>query len=109
MVAAEIGTSFALALAVVPLAVPLLAGPGAMATVMVLASTGGPVQAAVVLAAIAVTFVVSYFVLRAASTLQRWAGPSMLAVLERVLGLLLAAIAIQFIATGAIGLYGSLR
>jgi multiple antibiotic resistance protein len=95
-------------IAIVPLAVPLLAGPGSMATVMVLASSGGPAQTAVVLAAIAATFAASYLVLRAAGTLQRWAGPSVLAVVERVLGLLLAAIALQFLAMGAMGLLHAL-
>jgi multiple antibiotic resistance protein len=92
-------------IAIVPLAVPLLAGPGAMATVMMLFSTGGLAQTAVVLAAIGVTFAASYAVLRAAGPLQRLAGPSVIAVVERVLGLLLAAMAIQFIASGLLGLF----
>lgn len=94
-------------IAVVPFAVPLLSGPGAMATVMVLVGDGGVAQTGIVLAAIGVTFAISYAVLRAAGTVSRWLGPSVIAVVERVLGLLLAAIAIQFIAAGAIGLWNS--
>ena len=94
-------------IAVVPVAVPLLAGPGSMATVMVLVAEGGFARSAIVVLAILVTFLISYAVLRAAGTLQRWTGPSVVAVVERVLGLLLAAIALQFMASGALGLLGA--
>ena len=80
----------------------------AMATVMVLVAEGGFVQSAIVVLAILLTFAISYGVLRAAGTLHRWTGPSVVAVVERVLGLLLAAIALQFMATGVLGLIGSL-
>jgi multiple antibiotic resistance protein len=93
-------------IAVVPVAVPLLAGPGSMATVMVLVDGGGVAQSAIVVLAILLTFAISYAVLRAAGTLHRWTGPSVVAVVERVLGLLLAAIALQFVASGARGLFG---
>ncbi|AUX39610.1 membrane protein [Sorangium cellulosum] len=88
--------------ALVPLAMPLLAGPGAIATAMVLMSRAGEdlVAAALVLASIVITFVASYFVLRGAGLVQRALKASGLAVLERVMGLLLAAIAVQFIADG---------
>ncbi len=88
--------------ALVPLAVPLLAGPGAIATVMVLMARGeGLLSALPVLAAIAVTFLASYFVLRGAGLVQRALGQSGVAVLQRVMGLILAAIAVQFMAEGA--------
>jgi multiple antibiotic resistance protein len=89
-------------IAIVPLAMPLLAGPGAIATVMVLMSQakswwwGGAV-----LVAIALTFAVSYVVLRGAPFFQRVLGTSGIAILQRVMGLLLAAIAVQFIGEGA--------
>jgi multiple antibiotic resistance protein len=87
--------------AIVPLAVPLLAGPGAIATVMVLMSRGSGVFTAVpVLAAVAVTCVASYFILRAASLVLRVLGQSGVAILQRVMGLILAAIAVQFVAEG---------
>jgi multiple antibiotic resistance protein len=93
-------------IAVVPVAVPLLAGPGSMATVMVLVEDGGHVQSAIVVLAIVLTFVISYAVLRAAGTLQRWTGPAVISVVERVLGLVLAAIALQFMASGLSRLLG---
>ena len=88
--------------ALVPLAMPLLAGPGAIATAMVLMARGGDslLSAVPVLVAIVLTFVVSYFVLRAASFVQRVLKRSGVAILERVMGLILAAIAVQFMADG---------
>jgi multiple antibiotic resistance protein len=88
--------------ALVPLAMPMLAGPGAIATAMVLMARGGDslLSAIPVLVAIVLTFVASYFVLRAAGLVQRVLKQSGVAILERVMGLILAAIAVQFIADG---------
>lgn len=87
--------------AIVPLAVPLLAGPGSIATVMVLMSKGKSVLTAVpVLMSIVVTFVASYFVLRGAGYVQKALRASGVAILQRVMGLILAAIAVQFMAEG---------
>ncbi|HYH95106.1 MarC family protein [Hyalangium sp.] len=88
--------------ALVPLAMPLLAGPGAIASAMVLMSKGETLSMAVpVLAAIVLTFVASYFILRASHLVQRVLKQSGVAILERVMGLILAAIAVQFMADGA--------
>lgn len=88
-------------IALVPLAMPLLAGPGAIATVMVLMSKGNTTLAALpVLVSIIITFVATYYVLRGAGLVQRVLGQSGVAILERVMGLILAAIAVQFIADG---------
>lgn len=87
--------------ALVPMAIPLLAGPGAIATVMVLMSKGeGTISAVPVLLAIVLTFAASYLILAGASFVQRVLGRSGVAILERVMGLILAAIAVQFIAEG---------
>jgi multiple antibiotic resistance protein len=88
--------------ALVPLAMPLLAGPGAIASAMVLMSKGETLTMALpVLAAIVLTFVASYFILRASNLVQRVLKQSGVAILERVMGLILAAIAVQFMADGA--------
>jgi multiple antibiotic resistance protein len=93
--------------ALVPLAMPLLAGPGAIASAMVLMSKGETlVMAVTVLAAIVLTFVASYFILRASHLVQRVLKQSGVAILERVMGLILAAIAVQFMADGAKDLLG---
>lgn len=93
--------------AIVPLALPLLAGPGAIATVMVLMSrASGVVSVVAVLVSIVVTLAASYFLLRGASLVQRVLGQSGVAIFQRVMGLLLAAIAVQFIAEGGRDLVG---
>ena len=91
--------------AIVPLAMPLLAGPGSIATVMVLAARGTSWRhTGAVIAAVGLTLVVTYLLLRAAGPLNRLFGQSGIAVLERIMGLLLAAIAIQFVADGVMAI-----
>jgi len=88
--------------AIVPLAIPLLSGPGAIATAMVLMARDTTLTATLpVLAAIVITFVLSYLILRASGLVQRVLRQSGVAIVERVMGLILAAIAVQFIADGA--------
>jgi multiple antibiotic resistance protein len=87
--------------AIVPLAIPLLAGPGSIATVMVLVSKGPAIVSGIsVLISIVLTFAASYLILRAAAVVQRVLKHSGVAILERLFGLILAAIAIQFMAEG---------
>lgn len=89
-------------IAIVPLAIPLLAGPGSIATVMVLmANPDGYRTGAAVLASIAVTFLITYAVLRQAQPVKRMLGQTGLAVVNRIFGLILATIAVQFIFGGA--------
>ena len=97
--------------AIVPLAIPMLAGPGAIATVMVLMSrTGGrPVRIAAVFAAILVVCVASWLLLRGAAKAERFISGTMVRVLERVMGLVLAAVGVEFIASGAADLVWRLR
>jgi multiple antibiotic resistance protein len=87
--------------AIVPLAMPLLAGPGAIATVMVLTAQATRVwQFALLALSIVVTAALSYLLLRAASLVNRFLGNTGRAILERVMGLLLVAIAVQFMLGG---------
>ncbi len=89
--------------AIVPLAMPLLAGPGSIATVVVLMGRARSLHVwhgAVVLGAIALTAGLSYLVLAGASRVDRVLGRTGLNILERTAGLLLAAIAIQFMIDG---------
>jgi multiple antibiotic resistance protein len=89
-------------IAIVPLAMPLLAGPGAIATVMVLMAQHGPGFGAAVpvVAAIAITMGFTYLALRSAQTVKRVLRQTGVAILERVFGLILAAIAVQFVFEG---------
>jgi MarC family membrane protein len=97
--------------AIVPLAMPLLAGPGSIATAIVLmarARGGGPWWHTVpVLVAIAVTAAASYVVLAGAARTEKVLGRTGLAILERAAGLLLVAIAIQFILDGLVESLGA--
>lgn len=89
--------------AIVPLAMPLLAGPGSIATVVVLMSRAraGPWWHALpVLGAIVVTAVATYLILAGAARTERVLGRSGLAIVERAAGLLLVAIAVQFMLDG---------
>jgi multiple antibiotic resistance protein len=87
--------------AITPLAVPMLAGPAALSTVATLMSRAGSwAEAACVYAAIAVTGLVCYATLRLAEPLHRGLGQTGIHVFSRVLGLLLAAIAVQFVLDG---------
>jgi multiple antibiotic resistance protein len=84
-----------------PLAIPMLAGPGATSTVMVLVSRAERVwQYVVVFGAVVLTALVAYGFLRAAIDVERRLGRTGMNVLQRVMGLILAATAVQFIVEG---------
>ncbi len=84
--------------ALVPLATPLLAGPGAIAAVMVLTRRypDASGEVAILLAILAVAIVVAVGLLLA-DRIARFIRPSIIQLVTRVLGLLLSAIAVQFI------------
>ena len=87
--------------ALTPLAIPLLAGPGAISTVMVLAGQSKSLERAVVVyGSIALTALLSYICLRLGDRLVKVLGRTGIGVVTRVMGLLLAAVATQFILTG---------
>ena len=86
---------------ILPLGVPMLAGPGAISTVMVLAlGSKGPVTTIALYVAIALTAFVSYVTLAAASIVERRLGQTGMRILTRLMGLVLCAIAAQFIIDG---------
>ena len=88
--------------AIFPLAIPMLAGPGAIATVMVLMSRAAwrPVPTASVFVAITVTCIGAWLLMRSAASVERLLPKTLLRAFERVMGLLLAAVAVEFIAGG---------
>lgn len=94
----EIAPSETANVALVPLATPLLAGPGAIAAVMVLTRRydDAPGMIGVILGIVATVVVVAVG-LMLAERAARVIGPSVIQLLTRVLGLLLSAIAVQFI------------
>ena len=87
--------------AIFPLAIPLLAGPGSIATVTALMGKAGRILFAIpVVLSIAVTCAVSYAMLIAAERIQRLLGVTGLSVMNRVIGLIIGAIAVQFMIDG---------
>jgi MarC family membrane protein len=84
---------------IVPLAVPALAGPSALATVLLLVS-GDPARSWQWIGAIAVVMAVSSAVLAFAERLLSLLGERVTAAFERLLGLVLAAIAVELILRG---------
>lgn len=93
---------------VVPLAVPLLAGPGAISTTIIAAQKGGAAHLAAILACIAIVSALTWVVLRAAHVIGARLGTTGLNVATRLLGLLLAALAIQTMAEGLTALFPGL-
>lgn len=92
-------------ISVFPLAIPLLAGPGALAGVMILAGTGGPEAPGAVYASILLVSLIAYLSLIAAEWIFRLLGQTGINVVTRILGILLAALAVQYVADGAKGLW----
>ncbi|MCC7292510.1 MAG: MarC family protein [Phycisphaerales bacterium] len=88
--------------AVIPVGIPMLAGPGAIATVIVLMgqAKGSTLHGAVVLACVLATGVLTYLLLRSAAVLERALKQTGLNILNRLMGLLLAAMAVQFVIYG---------
>jgi len=87
--------------AVVPLAIPLLAGPGAMSTVIVYASHHHSMTHSLSLAFCVVLLgIVTWLFFRMASFLIKKISPLTLAISSKIMGLIIAAIAVEFIANG---------
>lgn len=96
-------------IAVVPLGIPLLAGPGAMSTIVIYASEKKAVLhlGAVVLVVIALA-VVTWIALRIATKVGRYMSTTTLNVATRIMGLLLAALAVEIFASGIVELIPAL-
>ena len=78
---------------------PLLAGPSAMATVLLLASRQ-PERLMSWVGALALAMGVSGIVLLAAGRIYRWLGASMVSAVEKLMGLVLTAVAVEMILAG---------
>jgi multiple antibiotic resistance protein len=89
-------------IAIFPMAIPMLAGPGAIATVMVLMSRAAwhPVRTTAVFVAVTVTCLLVWLLMRSAANAERLLPKTLLRAFERIMGLLLAAVAVEFIAGG---------
>ena len=94
-------------ISVFPLAIPLLAGPGAMTSAMILTaearSVGGGLL--IVLAAVALVLLLAYAALAASGRLAKMLGQTGVNVVTRVLGVLLSALAVQYVADGVLDFF----
>ena len=92
---------------VFPMAMPMIAGPGSIATIMLLMGRAqGLNQSLMVLAALAAVMLLTLIALVAAGPLLRLFGDRVEAVLTRLLGVILAALAAQFVINGLRGSFG---
>jgi multiple antibiotic resistance protein len=93
-------------ISIVPLAIPMLSGPASIASVVVLTSKAQETSDApwmtyvAILVSVWITLLFTYFILRSASKLFKFIGATGLNVITRVMGLLLCAMAIQFVING---------
>jgi multiple antibiotic resistance protein len=88
-------------IAVFPLAIPLMAGPGAIATTLLLSSAAGPTpRLIIVIVTILLVCLLCMLCFRLSSLIARTLGRTGNAVLSRLLGILLAAYSVQFVLDG---------
>ncbi|HEY5083787.1 MAG TPA: MarC family protein [Rhizomicrobium sp.] len=93
-------------IAAFPLAIPLMAGPGAITAMVLLAGrvAGNPIGFAYLIGIMALMLVASYLVFFTSSYLERLLGAQGQAVFGRLLGVLLASLAVQYVADGVLAL-----
>ncbi|MDE1162834.1 MAG: MarC family protein [Acidobacteriaceae bacterium] len=90
---------------IVPMGVPMLAGPGAITSVMVLVGqVQSKLQLLAILASIAVTAAICWAVLHAADRVARVLGETGIRILVRIMGMLLVALAVQYFVNGFVDL-----
>lgn len=92
--------------AVFPLAVPLIAGPGAIASIILLMSShrGDVLAQGVVVAVMLAVIVVTLIMFLLANQVERLTGKTFITVLTRIFGIILGALAVQFVLSGLVGL-----
>ena len=95
------GTPEAEDISVFPMAIPMIAGPGSIATIMLMSARAhGPVEGAIVFAAMTAVLALTLLALLAAGPLMKFIGARLEAMITRILGVILAALAAQFVLDG---------
>jgi len=88
-------------IAITPLAIPMLCGPGSISTAVLLQSRAkSPWETLALVTAIVTVMLTAYLIFRFAAFGGKWLKPMMLRVARRLMGLLLAAVAVQFVFNG---------
>jgi len=97
-------------ISVFPLAIPILSGPGAIATVILYMSLAGTnaLRILAVLASISIALLAAYLVMRLSGVVVRLLGETGIHVVGRIIGIILAALAVQFILNGIAAYYHGL-
>src|SRR6266550_6053266 len=98
-------------ISVFPLAIPLLSGPGAIATILLMTSqtAGDPRKLVAAIVAIALVFVVAFVSLYLGARMIALVGEGGVHIATRVMGIILAALAVQYVLNGITGYYNQLR
>jgi len=95
------GTPEAEDISVFPMAIPMIAGPGSIATIMLLsARASGLTEGLIVLAAMTAVILLTLIALLLAGPLMKLIGAKLEAMITRILGVILAALAAQFVLDG---------
>ncbi len=95
------GTPEAEDVSVFPMAIPMIAGPGSIASIMLLnARADGLQESLIVLGAMTAVIVLTMLALLAAGPIMRFVGAKVEAMITRILGVILAALAVQFVLDG---------
>jgi len=85
---------------VIPMAIPMLAGPGAISTVMLYVSEGNMLELIIVIFSVFATMIITYALLRNADKIFSRIGRVGSLAISRIMGLILAAVAVQFLING---------
>jgi multiple antibiotic resistance protein len=95
------GTPEAEDISVFPMAIPMIAGPGSIASIMLLsARADGTIPGLIVLAAMTAVILLTLIALLTAGPLMKLIGAKLEAMITRILGVILAALAVQFVLDG---------
>lgn len=91
-------------ISVFPLAIPLLSGPATitMLTICMKNAAGNPVDRSLIIAALAVNLVVCWLILKFSSKVSQLLGKTGVSVINRIVGILLAAMSCEFLMTGLV-------
>jgi multiple antibiotic resistance protein len=91
-------------LAIFPLAIPLIAGPGAMTTALLIAetNTNSPTEIFINFIPILIIIILVAFAMWLSASLSKKVGPTIIIVVQKIFGILLGALAIEFVVAGII-------
>ena len=91
-------------LAIFPLAIPLIAGPGAMTTALLIAetNTNNPMQMVINFVPIIIIIIIAALAMWLSANLSKRVGPTIIIIIEKIFGILLGALAIEFVVSGII-------